>query len=95
MADEEKSSIAERWIKRIDDNSPAMMMDDAVSELEVRGAWVYIFEDGSSAYEKRRGDWYPAEQYVQCPDCEEWRKGDESKKLCDDCAADDEQAAAN
>jgi|ERR1700733_3867622 len=72
------------------------MQDAAVDVQEHGGSYLYIFEDGSSLYEKRRDDWYPAGNYVQCPSCEEWREGDETMD-CDGCAqaeADDEQATA-
>jgi hypothetical protein len=89
MAEKEKEdlTIADKWIYRIDTNSAGRMQEDAVAEVEMNGAWVYIFEDGSSAYEKRRNDWYPAGQYVQCPECKEWRNVDDEEthsKLCDE-----------
>ena len=52
----EKATIADKLIERIDNNSAEKMQEDAVGEVEARGSWVYIFADGSSAYEKRRGD---------------------------------------
>jgi hypothetical protein len=97
---EEIQTIAEKWIQRIDDNPVAKMQDDAVAVVEERGEYVYIFEDGSSVYEKRRNDWYPAGEYVQCAECEEWREMPEgdSYDICDDCdaigEAEDEQAKA-
>ena len=95
----EKATIADKWIERIDNNSAEKMQEDAVGEVEARGSWVYIFADGSSAYEKRRGDWYPAGDYIQCPECEEWREMPDGDfcDICDECdadQADDEQTTA-
>jgi hypothetical protein len=97
-------TIADMWVNRLDEHSsPAIttkMQDDAVAVVEERGEYVYIFKDGSAVYEKRRGDWYPAGEYVQCPECEEWRAMPEGDccDICDDCdaigEAEDEQAAA-
>jgi hypothetical protein len=86
-----KLTIAERWIKRLDDNSSpavtAKMQDkDVVGVVEEFGTYVYIFKDGSAVYEKRRGDWYPAGEYVQCSECEEWREAEEFDALDDKCA---------
>jgi hypothetical protein len=86
-------TIAETWIKRLDqDSSPAItakMQDkDVVGVVEEFGTYVYIFKDGSSIYEKRRGDWYPAGDYVQCPECEEYFNQDNATSgdiLCDQC----------
>ena len=94
--EKETVTIAKQWIERIDNNSAAKMQDDAVGEVEERGSWVYIFSDGSSAWEKRRGDWYPGDPYVQCPSCEEWRVDDDEACECggEEDEADDEQATA-
>ena len=82
-------AIAEKWVTRLDDNSSQHIQDEmnneAVGEVESCGTWVYIFEDGSSIYEKRRGDWYTGNEYVRCPSCDEWREGDETVD-CADCA---------
>jgi hypothetical protein len=89
-------TIAWKWVNRMDENVVANMQDDAVAVVEERGEYVYIFEDGSSAYEKRRGDWYPAGKYVQCSECEEWREMPEgdSYDICDDCDADEKHSEA-
>jgi hypothetical protein len=52
-----EKTIAEKWIQRIDDNSPEKMIEEADSEVDDGSGSVYIFEDGSAVYEKRRGDW--------------------------------------
>jgi|HubBroStandDraft_2_1064218.scaffolds.fasta_scaffold1558933_2 hypothetical protein len=78
MAEKEELTISEKWIKRLDENAVEQMQNDAVGEVEGDYSWVYIFKDGSSVYEKRRGDWYPGDEYVQCPSCEEWREVDEA-----------------
>jgi hypothetical protein len=63
------------------------MENAAVGVVEEFGVYVYIFSDGSSVYEKRRGDWYPGGKYVQCPECEEWRAlEDEEHYFSDICA---------
>jgi hypothetical protein len=77
-----------------------LMDNEAVEMVESRGTQILIFEDGSSAYEKRDNDWYPYEQYVQCPECEEWREMPDGDfcDICDDCdaegEAEDEEATA-
>jgi hypothetical protein len=85
-------TIAWKWVNRLDENSsPAIttkMQDDAVAVVEERGEYVYIFEDGSSVYEKRRGDWYPAGTYIQCGECDEYFNQDNATSgdnLCDQC----------
>jgi formylmethanofuran dehydrogenase subunit E len=85
-------TIAWKWIKRLDENSSpsaaTKATDAAVAVVEERGNYVYIFKDGSSIYEKRRGDWYPAGDYVQCPECEEYFNQDNATSgdiLCDQC----------
>jgi|HubBroStandDraft_6_1064221.scaffolds.fasta_scaffold186227_3 hypothetical protein len=85
-------TIAWKWVNRLDENSsPAIttkMQDDAVAVVEERGEHVYIFEDGSSVYEKRRGDWYPAGTYIQCGECDEYFNQDNATSgdnLCDQC----------
>jgi hypothetical protein len=85
--EKEEMTIAETWIQRIDNNAVEQMQNDAVGEVDTGSHWVYIFKDGSSAYEKRRGDWYPGSDYVQCPSCEEWREmGDDYvSDICADC----------
>jgi hypothetical protein len=83
-------TIAWKWIKRLDENSSpsaaTKATDAAVAVVEERGNYVYIFKDGSAVYEKRRGDWYPAGEYVQCSECEEWREAEEFDGLDDKCA---------
>lgn len=87
----ETATIAQQWIERIDNNSAAKMQDDAVGEVEERGSWIYIFPDGSSVWEKRRGDWYPGDPYVQCASCGEWREDDD--QACGFCDQDDDEQA--
>jgi hypothetical protein len=97
----EKRSIAETWQARIDQpkkkggwdasiNKQAVkrMMDAAVGLLQEttgRCTDIYIFEDGSSLYEKRRDDWYTEDDFVQCPECDEWRKEDVEECECAEC----------
>jgi len=80
-------SIAEKWVGRLDDNSSPSAVtkatDAAVDVMERFGEYHYIYEDGSSIYEKRRGDWYPGSDYIQCPECSQWHDADKS---CSDCA---------
>jgi hypothetical protein len=96
----EKATTAEQWIKRIDENSPEVMMCEADGEVDENGCSVYIFEDGSSLYEKRRGDWYAAGHYVQCSACNEYFEmpDDYAGGNCADCEAmgeaEDEEATA-
>ena len=99
-----KKEIAQKWVERLDINSSekatAKMQNEAVAEVEAYGTWVYIFADGSSVSEKRRGDWYSYEQYAQCPNCEEWHEFDadgDTGDYCNEChedEADNEQATA-
>ena len=71
------------------------MTDTAVDVKESYGSYIYIFDDGSSLYEKRKNDWYPAGEYIQCPECEQWREYNEADYTSDICAeCDDEQATA-
>jgi len=98
----ETISIAETWQERIDRpqkkggwyagiNKQAVkrMMDAAVDVLQSasrRCTDLYIFRDGSSLYEKRRDDWYTADNFVQCPECDEWRKEDvDEGEECAEC----------
>jgi hypothetical protein len=66
---------AEQWIQKIDNprtaggygsgiNKRAVeRMQGAAEEVgEVRGTYIYVFKDGSGLYEKRRDDWYPADE---------------------------------
>jgi hypothetical protein len=95
-------TLADKWVKRLDANSSpsaaTKATDAAVAVVEEYGEYVYIFADGSSIYEKRRGDWYPGGKYVQCPECEEWRALEEhhASDICAECdaigEAEDEQA---
>jgi formylmethanofuran dehydrogenase subunit E len=85
---EQIMTLADVWINRIDDNPVAKMQDDAVAIVEECGEYVYIFEDGSSVYEKRQGDWYPASTYIQCSECDEYfnqSNATSNDNLCDPC----------
>jgi hypothetical protein len=64
-------TIAWRWVNRLDEDVVEKMQDDAVAVVEEHGEYVYIFEDGSGVYEKRRNDWYPAGTYIQCSECDQ------------------------
>jgi hypothetical protein len=64
------------------------MENAAVGVVEEYGEYVYIFKDGSAAYEKRKGDWYSAGEYVQCRECDEYFKqvnATSGDNLCDEC----------
>jgi len=89
-------TIAWKWVNRLDEDVVEKMQDDAVGVVEEYGEYVYIFADGSSIYEKRRGDWYPAGTYIQCAECEEWREMPEGDvcDICDDCDADEKDNEA-
>src|ERR1700722_863720 len=85
-------TLADKWVKRLDANSSpsaaTKATDAAVAVVEERGEYVYIFKDGSSIYEKRRSDWYPAGKYVQCRECDEYFKqvnATSRDTLCDQC----------
>ena len=99
-----KSSIAETWLQRIDKprnsahylavNRQAVgrMQDAAVDVKEYSGSYLYIFEDGSSLYEKHRDDWFHGSTYIRCPECEEWHEYDPKHYNSDICAECDEVA---
>jgi hypothetical protein len=67
------ATIAEQWLEKIDHPNVATpsgisrdaverMQDDAVDVLQgASGRYtdVFVFEDGSGLYEKRKNDWYP------------------------------------
>jgi hypothetical protein len=99
MTKKEKGNLAEQWAERIDriDNSSIIekMCHAAVDEQEYGGSYLYIFEDGSSLYEKHRDDWREGETYVRCPECEVWRELDDTyiSDICNDC--DEEIVAIN
>jgi len=108
---------ADQWIDVIDrprktghylavnNGAVKRMQSAAVDVQESYGSYIYIFEDGSSLYEKRNKDRYPGDSYIQCPSCEEWNRLEdytqEANGLTDLCAecyaedeADDEEATA-
>jgi len=92
-------SKAEQWLKRIDKprqtghylavdrQAVERMIDAAVSVEESYGSYIYIFEDGSSLWEKHTDDWFPGVKYIQCPECDEWRKFDAAytSDICAEC----------
>jgi hypothetical protein len=90
---ETEKTIAQKWIQRLEDNSVEAMQNDVVGEVEAGGwgGYAYIFPDGSSVWQKRKNDWYPGDEYVQCPSCEEWREmPDDEDYVCDICDECDE-----
>jgi hypothetical protein len=67
------ATIAEQWLEKIDHPALATpsgisrdeierMQEDAVDVLQSFGDDIYVFEDGSGLYEKRKDDWYPADE---------------------------------
>jgi hypothetical protein len=103
-------SIAQQWQTKIDKRRPTghylavdrravkKMEGNAVEVKESFEFYIYIFEDGSSLYEKHRDDWFCGGDYAQCPSCGEWREhaaDNHNSNICDDCdqsEAGDEQA---
>jgi hypothetical protein len=66
-----KTTIAEKWLDRIDRpkngiNRDAVrrMQEDATDVLESYGSYLYIFEDESGLWEKRDDDWYPIDEDI-------------------------------
>jgi hypothetical protein len=76
-ADEGNLTIAEQWLDKIDrplkkdgwtagiDHNAAKQMRgaaaDCIPEGSPRYTTLYVFEDGSGIYEKRKNDWFIAE----------------------------------
>jgi hypothetical protein len=74
-----KKSIAEKWQAKIDrpkyginKNAVKQMDENTVAVIESFGSYIYIFDDGSSLWEKRRDDWYTDDNYLQCKECNGW-----------------------
>lgn len=87
-----KPTIAQQWLEKIDKpnrrevrdrsidkRAVEQMTDNAADAQEYGASYVYIFDDGSSLYEKRRDDWYSGGGYIRCPECEVWHS--ENKPL--------------